>query len=508
MNNNRIRKKHSAALRFGAVACACVVAGLVAGQPEPAGAGWLERLFSTTTTKKRLHIRNKRREQVRRRLGQTRTSPTASSLLDDAPNVDENEPVQIVVSLERQQVTVYKGGVQIATSRVSSGKPGHTTPSGVYSILQKKRLHFSNIYDSAPMPFMQRLTWSGVALHAGVVPNYPASHGCIRLPPAFARQLFAVTQKGEQVIVASGESVVGEITHRKLFKPAVLATIFDPKFLTAATRGTSQAVEADAGPDEANAPPLFPNADRRQVSTDKAPAAKPGGSPRDRQMASIDIGAERLHVFGGRDERPLRILITRKTARERIMEIQDSLNRLGYDVGEPDGKLGRQTRKAIRDFQKKQDLRVTGTESEDLWRRLNSAAGIWRYSTGHLYVRQGMKDLFDGPVTINQPDDPLGTHVYMAMHFETDATSSRWTAATLKQKRPPRRSEHIQDDEMLAKANAVSAVQALERIEIPDSVRRRIESMLTPGSSLIISDNGIDPRETTNQGTDLIVRTW
>ena len=127
---------------------------------------------------------------------------------------------------------------------------------------------------------------------------------------------------------------------------------------------------------------------------------------------------------------------------------------------------------------------------------------------GHLYVRQGYKDLFDAPVTINDPSSPLGTHVYTAMHFGADATRARWTAVTLKQSEPPQiRPTLASHDGALAAANAVSAAEALDRIEIPDHLRRRIEAILTPGSSLIVSDNGIDTRET-NKGTDFIVRTW
>ena len=101
-----------------------------------------------------------------------------------------NGPLQIIVSLDKQQLTLYSGGEVIAHSRVSTGQRGHSTPTGVFSIIQKDRWHRSNIYDDAPMYFMQRITWSGVALHQGVVPNYPASHGCIRLPEAFAKQMW------------------------------------------------------------------------------------------------------------------------------------------------------------------------------------------------------------------------------------------------------------------------------------------------------------------------------
>lgn len=114
-------------------------------------------------------------------------------------------PLYLVISLQRQMVHVYSGDRLIGMASVSTGTKGHRTPTGEFSILQKREWHRSNIYSNAPMPFMQRLTWDGVALHAGHNPGYPASHGCIRLPTAFARQLFALTQIGTLVRVTADE---------------------------------------------------------------------------------------------------------------------------------------------------------------------------------------------------------------------------------------------------------------------------------------------------------------
>lgn len=112
-------------------------------------------------------------------------------------------PVSMVISVPMQMAFVYRGDRLIGATTVSTGKPGKMTPIGEYSILQKGPFHRSNLYNNAPMPFMQRLTWDGVALHAGNLPGFPASHGCIRIPTAFARQLFAVTQLGGQVSVVN-----------------------------------------------------------------------------------------------------------------------------------------------------------------------------------------------------------------------------------------------------------------------------------------------------------------
>jgi hypothetical protein len=128
------------------------------------------------------------------------------------PDAASSGPVTVVVSLPEQMAYVYRGENLIGRSTVSSGKPGHDTPPGVYEILEKRKVHHSNKYNDAPMPFMQRLTWDGVALHAGHNPGYPASHGCVRLPREFAEALFEVTERGGRVIVADetnfGEAVL------------------------------------------------------------------------------------------------------------------------------------------------------------------------------------------------------------------------------------------------------------------------------------------------------------
>jgi lipoprotein-anchoring transpeptidase ErfK/SrfK len=115
------------------------------------------------------------------------------------PEAASEGSVEIVVSLAEQMAYVFRGGTLIGVSTVSTGKPGNDTPTGSFEILEKRREHYSNLYNNAPMPFMQRLTWDGIALHAGEIPGYPASHGCVRLPAGFASRLFAVTRIGATV---------------------------------------------------------------------------------------------------------------------------------------------------------------------------------------------------------------------------------------------------------------------------------------------------------------------
>lgn len=135
------------------------------------------------------------------------------------PEVAPAGPVLVLVSLPDQRATVYRNGVRIGEASVSTGKPGFETPTGVFTILQKKREHYSNLYDDAPMPFMQRLTWGGVALHAGHVPGYPASHGCVRLPHEFAEKLFDVTSRGMTVVITERADVAPMLAEPTLFPP-------------------------------------------------------------------------------------------------------------------------------------------------------------------------------------------------------------------------------------------------------------------------------------------------
>lgn len=124
-----------------------------------------------------------------------------------APDVAPAGPVMIIVSLQGQRAYVYRNGVPIGVTTVSTGKAGRATPTGVFTILQKAVEHRSNRYSNAPMPFMERLTWYGIAMHAGHLPGYPASHGCIRLPREFAKLLYATTKLGLTVVITNDATV-------------------------------------------------------------------------------------------------------------------------------------------------------------------------------------------------------------------------------------------------------------------------------------------------------------
>lgn len=176
----------------------------------------------------------------------SRSSAVKSSPAKRAPAIAEavKGPLTLVVSLRRQRISVWGPDGKITEAPVSTGTRGHETPTGVFSVIGKEVMHYSNLYGDAPMPFMNRITWSGVALHAGALPGYPASHGCIRLPYGFARSLYGMTRMGTRVIVAHGDVAPQSIVHTNLFKP--LPSESSASLVTAATVATSMATASDA----------------------------------------------------------------------------------------------------------------------------------------------------------------------------------------------------------------------------------------------------------------------
>lgn len=166
------------------------------------------------------------------------------------PELAPQGPVVIVVSLPEQMAYVYRNGIRIGVSTISSGKKGNETPTGVFTILQKRKEHYSNLYNNAPMPYMQRLTWDGIALHAGKLPGYPASHGCVRLPKPFAEKLFAVTDHGMTVVVADEASTAPTVAYPGLFAPV------DPKSGQPRVRNRNDNVAYEWVPERAPEGPL------------------------------------------------------------------------------------------------------------------------------------------------------------------------------------------------------------------------------------------------------------
>ena len=164
-----------------------------------------------------------------------------------APQLAPAGPLLVYVDLTRQLASVYRNGVRMAVTTISSGKPGHETPTGVFTILQKDADHHSSKYNNAPMPFTERLTWDGVALHAGGLPGYPESHGCVHLPLQFAKLLFGIESLGGTVIITGGHNDPVKRPAAGLLEPAV-AGASPPPPLAQGQQFSWTAAASKAGP--------------------------------------------------------------------------------------------------------------------------------------------------------------------------------------------------------------------------------------------------------------------
>ena len=385
-----------------------------------------------------------------------------------------SEPLQIVVSLNEQKLNVFRGEEVIASSKVSSGKPGHSTPTGIFSILHKKKFHRSNIYSGAPMPWMQRLTWTGIALHeSNSVPNYPASHGCVRLPAAFAKELFGETSVGQHVVI-TGDPVTPEPIVDALLPQPAMPRQYDPTYdqWRALVENAGLKLTKNFAPKISTAALLYPVRDKIGF------AYKPSGAP-------------------------LRVLITRRSRQDITASIQFLLNKLGYDAGPIDGLAGRATAAAIKAFQDDHNLNETGIITPHFTKILYRAAGVNEPETGHIFVRSEFEPVFDAPITISDPDQPLGTHLITATKFDNDAMKTEWLAMTLENQLPEFTRAYFDIAEDAPSDTAVH--EALNRITIPEDVAKRIARMLTPGSSIAISDTGLSGY--TGWKTDFVVVT-
>lgn len=346
-------------------------------------------------------------------------------------------PMQLIVSTARQRVTWYSNGVPVAEAPVSTGVPDHPTPLGIFSVIAKSRHHKSNIYSDAPMPYMHRITWSGIALHQGVLPGRPASHGCIRLPESFASRLFATSKLGARVIVTRDPVAPVAIDSPRLISPAEAAPVPSADLVPEAQRLIERAAIASGVMEK--------------------PAAAPA------QTASVQVADVTGTVVDG---------VPPVVPAPRLIAPAEPPKRKG----------------PVQAFVSRKD--------------------------GKLYVRQGFAPLFETAVTITDPKQPWGTHVFTVMEIKDGA--ARWTAITVPsgyaapaEAKPKRKMSAREAERRAARAydlaHAPAARDALERFTIPVEARQRIAALLAPGSSLIVSDNALS--DETGLETDFIVLT-
>jgi L,D-transpeptidase catalytic domain len=382
-------------------------------------------------------------------------------------------PQQIFISINQQKLHVYSNGVHVADTSIATGVSDHPTPLGVFSIIQKQVFHRSNIYSNAPMPFMQRVTWSGVAMHEGQNIGHPASHGCIRMPHDFAVRLYRLTKLNARVIIARAELKPVEFADPHLFehkdKPPEIATpavsgiepvVAKPAELAARANTLTPPVQSDVVAPQAAAPAVQPDQKTEgtvspaQSDAPAAIAAAPRSDPAPAAEANATASAQPgdLAKLAAAKKMPISIFVSRKKQR--------------------------------------------------------------------LYIRQNFEPLFDVPVTIAQPEAPLGTHVFTALEFTgPEHTILRWNVVSLPGE-PPRRVRHVEErrdrhgrvrrreiEEERAgdAAPPQSPAQVLARIEVAPEVSEAISQMIVPGSALIVSDQGLG--DETGEGTDFDVVT-
>jgi peptidoglycan hydrolase-like protein with peptidoglycan-binding domain len=405
----------------------------------------------------------------------------SATMLSPPAFAADSVPLQIIVSKDKQSLTVYEGETVIATSRISSGKAGHDTPTGIFSILEKRKYHESNIYSNAPMPFMQRITWSGIALHEGNVPNYPASHGCVRLPSGFATKLYGLTERGAHVIVTDADVVPKRIEDVVLFsprKPLPPGTLMTDVDLRTASIKASPKKPVEVA---MNVAPANPNR-----ATDALP-------PR-----PDDLEEAQTHA--------LRILITRRTDRETLMDAQKLLEEMGFETGGSDGYAGPLTRSAVAGFKRWKGLKQTGPMiSGEFIDALYASAGQPKPPAGQIMVRQNFEPLFEAPVGIKAPEVALGTHLFTVDKIDRSIESADWHAVTLPNVLSDATMKRL-GITMAADAKLPGAAKAaLDRIEISQDVRDRIETLMADGTSVTINDEGLGPE--TGKGTDFVTLT-
>jgi hypothetical protein len=394
-------------------------------------------------------------------------------------------PLQIVVSIDHQRVTLFSNGVRVAQGPVSTGVPGHPTPMGVFSVIEKERYHRSNLYSNAPMPFMQRITWSGVALHEGVLPGYPASHGCIRMSRDFAQKLWPTTQLGARVVIARGELAPVDFEHPKLFVPKPKP---EPQVAGNATttdgRDVAQIAVAAAMTPGArdDATPARAATDERGNGERATPSSQPIKAAEDVKAAASMRSAEATPTE-----------VTPVTGEPRPPEVA------------PAGSDGIKPAPTI-DPVKPHAPRLRSADQPA--KRSGQVAVFVSRKEKKIFVRQGFVPLFDVPVVIEEPDQPLGTHVLTAM--EVTDKGMRWNLMTIPtdpsapaEQRESRRKPKEPSRPAVQLKSPSTAAEALDRIQMPQDAVDRISELLIPGSSLLISDEGLG-RET-GRYTEFIV---
>ncbi len=473
-------------------------------------------------------------------------------------------PLIIAISIEKQILKVYDANGFFAETAISTGMRGHSTPMGVFSVIQKHKLHHSNIYSGAPMPYMQRITWSGVAMHAGVLPGYPASHGCIRMPMNFAVKMWGWTRMGARVVITPGELTPESFSHPLLAtqKTTPLAATEPKQGIEVAVAAKSdRAAVADpaaaptfseaslelkstVGHDLAKAAPGTHTADASNTMSQTRspmtvidapvasnPAMKAGddiGGPTDK-AGDAPVRTEAAERAAPASEPVRAESVVPEAAKAETAELADTKAAPTTNGSKPadrseDAVRATADAEAAAGDVKKDQARPSDQEKAASPRLEPAVAPLKRSGQiavfvskkdGKLYVRQNFAPLFDVPVTIAASDRPLGTHVFTAQTDKDDANLLHWSVVSMPV--VARYAARQDDDERASRRRRTtgaievkpvplpdSATAALDRLSIPSEAMARINEALSTGGSIIVSDQGVNGGET-GEGTDFII---
>jgi hypothetical protein len=431
-------------------------------------------------------------------------------------------PLQMFISLDQQKLHFYSDGSHVTDELVATGVPGHPTPLGVFSVISRDRYHHSNIYSGAPMPFMQRITWSGVAMHEGVGLGHPASHGCIRMPHDFAARLWTLRTLGMRVIIARGELKPAVFADSHLFvhkamppaaaaaAPAAPAAPVAPETTqTAQTRDETKATDAvDPAPPPQQAPAdVVPAAPQATTTAQTGGENKPTDAVAPQPEAPATAGAAAIPAESVKSAE------TGGTTKTIDAAGQPEPDKLRGSVAAATPPSDRPADAVPVPAAKPAALVETGAATH------GPIAIFVSRKEKRIYVRQNFTPLFEAPVTIGNPDQAFGTVVFTALDLLDDGATFRWNVVSLPGEAPrvkretnaERRAErHGGRGEEPAKpvgdlAPPQTPADVLARIEIPQDVVDRISALMVAGSSLVVSDQGLG--EETGEGTDFIVVT-
>ena len=475
-------------------------------------------------------------------------------------------PLAIVVAIDKQRVTLFADGKPVTSTAVSTGTPGHPTPMGVFSVIQKRRHHVSNLY-AAEMPFMQRLTWFGTAMHQGPLPGRPASHGCIRLPGDFAELLWKTTKIGARVIVTRDEVAPAEFDMPWQFTPRpktvqlpgdamasaapVLVKIAAAEPVRVKTVDASGLVRiAEAGDAAKPAKPakpvkpikaadefdIFHAAVVRDVDKMVTETANIAAAPAQASKATVD-GDGKVDMMVRVEAAPVQpsaesTALAQPAAPAAAQPVEPAMQAAPAPeppkpvttIETPNPVSAVETPKPVSatDEQPAEVIPLPIPAPREAKRSTDPISVFISRKESKLYVRRKMEPLFSASVTVANPDAPIGTHVYTVMGGKDDTNNDtmRWTVISIpssakrpgeqiktegKKAEPGRKHKPEKMVQVVSAEPLPGARAALDRIDLPPDAVERISDLLTPGSSIIVSDNKLS--DETGEYTDFIVLT-